>query len=635
MSDRAAHPRGSERARPARTGAHRWAAPTVLASGAAAIVAVHAPLIGYKTYANVDEAYAAALASRLVDGYKLYQGAISQRGPLMYHVYALIARMHGWDNVVALRIWALGFALAAFFVTYWLARVTVGRTAGLVAATLTAYCLAFGFPAYDALALHGEMLQLPALVLSAGLPVVAFRRPKNTRRILFAVAGLSFGAAIAIKQSAALHALPVALWVFVRARRAKDRSVWLDVAAYGAAAAAVVGAFLAHAWAQGTLTDLVYYCVTYNQKVHLRPTNKVFPVLTNVFTRLNEESGFFVLSFLVFALLGRGAIGRIAVARRERSALAVFRGFGGGEYVAWHFVLAFAAASSMYRFFPHYYLEVLPFVAVTAGHLSKRLFERAPRTAYALLAGMIGMVLLVGAFGAMFGERVDGRVAHDRTAQIVSRYIEATTKPTDRVFVWGFSPMLYGYSHRKPAGRYVFGTYVTGFVPWFWDSMAKEESRIVPGSVEALLGDLDREDPPIVVDAGAVMMARPMRAYDKPNAWLHAKYCFEVRIGAYDVYRRKADGARCPVESFPLPHDTITWWGATVPIPLPMLKDMATTKRLPRGNYNKPLWFPEAPRPPEAGLQAARERRLELDEAEGLGEGFYVPTFDPNAPDKP
>ncbi|MBL8605739.1 MAG: hypothetical protein JNL38_00400 [Myxococcales bacterium] len=614
---------------------HRWAMPAVLAVGAASIIAVHAPLIGYKTYANVDEAYAVALASRLNDGFKLYQGAVSQRGPLMYYAYALIARLHGWDNIVALRLWALGFALASFFLTTWLARVTVGRVAAMVTAAVAAYALGFGFPAFDAYALHGEMLQLPALVLAAGLPVLGTRRPKATRRALFAVAGILFGAAVTIKQSAGLHIVPVGILVWSEVRRGRDRGLFVDLAIYTATSAAVVAGFLVHAAAQGTFTELVYYCVTYNQKVHLKPTNKVFPVLTNVFTRLNEQSGFFVISFLVFALLARGLFDRARRAAVGRAVAPLLRGFGGRQYAALHLFVAFATASSMYRFFPHYYLEALPFLAVTTGALLQGWFSRAPRAAYAAFGGVIALLLFVATFGALFGERVDGRVAHDRTAQMVARYVEATTKPTDRVFVWGFSPMIYGYSHRKPAGRYVFGTYVTGFVPWFWDSMPKEQSRIVPGSVEALLGDLDREDPPVVVDAGSVMMARPMRAYDKPNAWLHAKYCFEVRIGAYDVYRKKAEGTRCPVESFPLPHDTITWWGGNVPIPIPLMKDMATTKRLPRGNYMKPLWFPEAPRPPEAGLQAARERRLELDEQEGIDEGFYVPSFDPNAPDRP
>ena len=140
-------------------------------------------------------------------------------------------------------------------------------------------------------------------------------------------------------------------------------------------------------------------------------------------------------------------------------------------------------------------------------------------------------------------EKVDGRVAHDRTVDDVSKVITATTAPRDRIFVWGFSPWVYQYSHRRPAGRFVFETYVTGFVPWFWEKLSVERARVVPGSVEVLLGDLDREKPTVVVDAGSIMPGkahagvRPLLA-----AWLRANYCFDVRIGAFDVYRRKAPG---------------------------------------------------------------------------------------------
>jgi hypothetical protein len=41
------------------------------------VIAAHAATIGYVKYANVDEAYAGALAERLIEGRRLYEGAIS------------------------------------------------------------------------------------------------------------------------------------------------------------------------------------------------------------------------------------------------------------------------------------------------------------------------------------------------------------------------------------------------------------------------------------------------------------------------------------------------------------------------------------------------------------------------------
>jgi hypothetical protein len=294
------------------------------------------------------------------------------------------------------------------------------------------------------------------------------------------------------------------------------------------------------------------------------------------------------------------------------------------HFLALNFAAAVATAAGMYRFFPHYFLQALPFGALCAGSAvtpllrSRRFGNAARRAGWALL----GFLFFCGWLGTVFGEKVDGAVAHDRTVRDVSKLVEATTSPEDRVFVWGFSPWVYGYSHRRPAGRYVFETYVTGLVPWFWEKRSVERSRVVPGSVQALLGDLDREKPAVVVDAGSIMMARPIRAYAPFAQWLHADYCFDVRVGAFDVYRRKPPQSRCPVEYFPKPFAAIDWNGRGLPIPLPILADESLTRRLPNGNYFKPLWFHDQPPPP--GLEVLRDARRDKEESEAAADGFQV-----------
>jgi hypothetical protein len=323
---------------------------------------------------------------------------------------------------------------------------------------------------------------------------------------------------------------------------------------------------------------------------------------------------------------------RLRAARRTRSARALTRGFGVHHYLVLNFLLAAASAAAMYRFFSHYFLQAWPFAALALAAPIARIARARRFRPYVAraTAGVLAFVFFCGVMGGVFGERVDGRVMHDRTVTDVSKILAATTAPTDRLFVWGFSPWIYEYAHRRPAGRYVFETYVTGFVPWFWEKMPVEQARVVPGSVEALLGDLDRERPSVVVDAGSIMIARPMRAYAPFSDWLHAHYCFDFRLGAFDVYRRKADdAAACAVPWFPRPYDAIDWSGRTVPAPLPVLADEAATRRLPQGSYFKPVWFRGEPRP--RGLDAMRERHIEKDEQEAREGGFRVEEFDPDA----
>ena len=601
--------------------------------GVVAIIAVHGPLIGYTTFANVDEAYAGALASRILDGHKLYEGAVSQRGPLMYYVYTLIAWLHGWDNIRALRVWALAVALLNLFAVHLFARAVLPRAGVVVATFLMAYALAFGVPPFDGLALHGELLQLPALTFGCLVGALALRAPESRRRLLLIASGLLFGAAVAIKQSAALHPLALVFWLYADARRNRiPAKRWLgDAALVMAGTAFLPFAFVVHSAAQGTLKELYYYTVVYNRDVHLRPTRKLFPLLTPFFLRLTEQTGYFAILVAMASVVLPATVKRIRRAFATRSPAPMVRGFGLRGYLVLNLTLAVASASALYRFFPHYFVQSLPFLSLAAGALLSRIFTRkryAP-TFYRVAVGALTMLVGAATLGTVFGERVDGRVTHDRTPQLCGQVIAATTKPEDRIFVWGFSPWIYQYSHRKPAGRFVFETYVTGFVPWFWDRLDLERSRIVPGSVEALLADLDREKPEIIVDAGSVMMARPMRTYEKPGKWLLENYCFELRIAAFDLYRRRRDATtKCAQPYVPLPYEAVNWNGTPMGIPVPRSFDRTMERRLPYGNFMKPIWFAEGPQPPPLVFEVARDKSVEKEEREAERDGFYIPRYE-------
>ena len=578
----------------------------VLTACVVALVAVHAPLIGYGAYANVDEAYASALAERLNEGFKLYEGAVSQRGPLMYYFFAALSRIFGWDNVAAVRVAALVLVMLHVALVTWVARRLVSPRAGVVAAVISTYALVAGLPPLDGMALHGEAIQVPLLVGAAAAGVLATRARASTRRRWLIGSGLLFGAAISIKQSAVLQPLPTVLWLCVEARRRRPRRVPLgSLAIFAAALAAVPLAFVVHAAASGTLDALVYYTLTYNLSVHLRPSETLLSSasLIPLSDHVMRLTSFIAATVAVLGASGTFLWRRVAAARSSRSAAPLTRGFDVRVYFALHFLVALVSASAMYRFFPHYYVSAVPFLALALAAWTHRPLARVG--AHRLLGGSAAVVLLVAAaFTTYMNEKIDGRLTHDELPQRVGRYLEATTAKDARIFVWGFSPWLYAYSHRRPAGRYVFETYVTGFVPWFHDSLKKEPARVVPGSMEALLGDLDREAPEVVVDTGSIVLGRPLRAYAPAARWLAASFCFEVRVGAYDVYRRKAPGATCPSASLPSPHPPVDFAGGTMAVPMPDLAPGEVGAPLCTTFYEGVVWFPDQPPPAQVGLLA-------------------------------
>lgn len=573
----------------------------VLAASSVFLIATHASLIGYKHFANVDESYAIALAQRVLDGHPLYHEAISQRGPLMYYAYALIAKIGGWDNVVNLRLWALGFAFLHVALVYWGALRLLSRRAAIVATLLSTYALTLGLPPFDRFALNGEYLQLPPLVLGIVLGALALRRTQRRRRGLLFGAGLALGAAISVKQSAFLHVVPAMVWIGVRARRDRSvRSALADTGALIGGALVLPFVFVAHAASNGTLAEMYFYCVRYNVIVHV---GEAGGGLTPASFEVQGNRGF-ALAVAAVTIAGVRALGlRIRACLRERSLGPLFRAFELGQYLAIHLAVALISAASLRRFFSHYFILSIPILALILARLVDRITRRVKSDTMATIyRGALATLLALCALETYALEKIDGRVAHDKLVGRLSQYIDATTAKDDKIFVWGFSPWLYAYSHRRPAGRYVFSTYVTGLVPWRHDDLQGEQKRIVPGSNEALMDDLEKENPELFIDAGSIMLARPVRTYPRWAAWLRERYCFEVRVRGFDVYRRKKDGAACTAPGFPQPQRAYDFVGAPLEVPIPQTSDLDFTKSLYVPEDSLPSWYPESPRPPHVDL---------------------------------
>jgi general stress protein CsbA len=484
---------------------------------------------------------------------------------------------------------------------YWGASRLISPRGAIVATLVSTYAMTLGLPPFDRFALNGEYLQLPPLVLGVVLGALGLRRSAPNRTLLFA-AGVALGVAVSVKQSAALHVVPLLLWIVIRARRlGKPRETTVDVALTLGGAALVPCIFVLHALATGTLREMYYYCVEYNVLVHV---GEASGGLTPASFEIQVNRGF-ALTIAAVTVAGVRALGlRLASCVRERSLSPLLRAFDLGQYLALHLAVSLLSAASLRRYFSHYFILAIPLLALVVARLVDRYTRSvAPKTMRAVFSGALATMLILGGLETYALEKIDGRVAHDKLPKRLSRYIDASTPKDAKIFVWGFSPWLYAYSHRRPAGRYVFSTYVTGLVPWRHDDMAGEQKRIVPGSNEALMADLDAEKPDLVIDSGSIMLARPIRTYRAWADWLFANYCFELRVRGFDLYRRKRDPSfKCPEPGFPQPQRAFDFVGAPLEVPIPKTSDPDRTKWLFVPEDSLPAWYPESPHPPRAEM---------------------------------
>src|SRR5215471_10517454 len=105
------------------------------------------------------------------------------------------------------------------------------------------------------------------------------------------------------------------------------------------------------------------------------------PWLNPFFLDLANLTLFFLGIVFVFARAIPFLVRRVRAWRRVRSTWALARAFGPTHYVGLHLVVALASATSMYRFFPHYYIQASPFLALALAAAVDRLF-RLERTAW-------------------------------------------------------------------------------------------------------------------------------------------------------------------------------------------------------------------------------------------------------------
>lgn len=217
-------------------------------------------------------------------------------------------------------------------------------------------------------------------------------------------------------------------------------------------------------------------------------------------------------------------------------------------------VCAFAGACFTFRFFPHYFVEFFPFAAVVIGGVAAASFEKLtaddrPSLVSASIVMVGGVVLLAIANSALYRNvrlrRETDRWYQDPATDPIVRYVLEKTRPDQTIFVWGFRAETYLSAHRYPGSRYVYTVYPAGVVPWFQATHEEEERRVVPGSREQLLEDLEREQPELVIDAGRSMNGRYMYNYPMLRTYLDRKYCFMKYVDGEPVYRRR-HGERCP-----------------------------------------------------------------------------------------
>src|SRR5437763_13867844 len=326
---------------------------------------------------------------------------------------------------------SLIWTLATMAGLYVIAKQLFDRETGLIAALF--YSVFQPWVSFKNLAFNCELVMNLANVWAWA---IALRHSSSRLRPELFLAGLLLCAGFLLKQPAAIAAVPLGIYLLLPSYRAsssltRTNSI-IQAAMLTAGFFAALGLVTIVLWKQGILHEAFYWTIADHDVPHV----------------FWQKGIVITLTFLGVCLpLVIGAM----VACRDKSEIWAGRT---PERTALFGLLAASAigAAAGARFYPHYYVQLIPPLALLAAPYYARLWSRTIRSPHWLLRSAVTYAWLGLTVIAFSIEHWTG-LAPRRVPSEAGRYLSTHSSPNDRIFVWGRSSEIYLNAHRRPASR--------------------------------------------------------------------------------------------------------------------------------------------------------------------------------------
>jgi hypothetical protein len=529
----------------------------VLSLATIAYLLVHISMFRY----GRDQGVYATVADAILRGGMPYRDAWDVKTPGIFAVYALVRATLGpaQSSIRIVEVLGLASMVGAFVVLSrrlfgdWRVGLFGGALAVLVHAQLefwhTAQPESFA-----------GMLTAWALVLATSEPAPPARHALARQLAAWGLAGLLYGVCFLLKPplgggvavSSAFAARRAWRATAPGARTSRRRAAATPVLVMAAGAALPVAGCLVLFWARGALRDLY---------------DTLF-VFVPGYTKLGWEGMdlpgllYFAIEQWAVAFSSANALGMLlalllpARAPRERE---------GTLHVLLVVAVQLVGVAMQAKFYHYHYGASFLLGSLVAGLGAYKLWQRARVNAVPALLYLTLLPTVIAARSAtrdtatgfldrciarqrfLFGlsgetrAELDARlyyvagVSYEANRRVADRLRERLA-PEELAYVWGFEPVIYDLSQRRPASRYIYD--VPQRAPWF-----KQRARA------ELIGDLDAHPPRAIVvehqdvvyamTGDVVDSADTLREFPALATRLARSYELESTIGNLDVYFRR------------------------------------------------------------------------------------------------
>ncbi|MGZ4801070.1 MAG: ArnT family glycosyltransferase [Acidimicrobiia bacterium] len=459
---------------------------------------------------NSDETFLATQAEVINEGGRLYQDATDRKPPIVPYLYAATFSLFSTSALWSVRMIAmLAVALTALLLALE-ARRRYGDRAGWLAGLL--FVLAsVAFAPQDGQAANFEVFMLPAM--TAAILLGARGRARAS--------GFAVAIATLTKQTGAATLLPVLYLVW----RARGKRGVADAAVGFSIPVAIVALLVGPG-------ELLFWAVLGNGSYFGLGSASAY------------VTGLFLVMTLAFIACNLPIVWSLPRAWRERKRPSLVRvdgalptdGFAGADTDLWIWLASAALSVAVgFRFFGHYYLQLLPpLCLLSAGALVNRGRRAAKATAVFAAVVAVGFSLL-GFWVRPWSD--------DPKYQVVSRYLDVHTSVTDRIFVWGHMPEIYWASDRRPASRFI----TSGFPVGDWGSRPEGDASTnvpTPGAFALMMDELRASHPRYVLDTTPAAFRgsqySPMSKFPELRRFVDSNYEYVRTIDGIAIYERRS-----------------------------------------------------------------------------------------------
>ncbi len=398
-----------------------------------------------------DEGEYAYAGQLMLQGIPPYELAYNMKFPGTYAAYAFIMALFG-ETPAGIHFGMICVTTLTAMMLFWLGKKILDETAGIVAATF--YAVLAASPSM--LGLAGHATQFAAFFATAGLCAM-WRARENSKWLTAIAAGILFGTAILMKQHAAL----IALWAgiafagtcFHKTEISSGKKIKL-IAAFGIGIILPFCLCCLWLWHAGVFKNFWFWTVQYARQYE-SITASIVPLtkLPHVFLYHFSEA---ISDFSILWLAPAAGLTIIWFDPRLKGLRLWIFGF---------FLAATATVFPGFYFRPHYFLLMLPALALLAGcaissaeQLWRQKIRSWPFWIYALILA-VAILENPGVWFVLTPLQIETMlygVQPFSASAAIADFIKKNSAPDERVAVLGSEPEIYFLSHRRSATGYIY-----------------------------------------------------------------------------------------------------------------------------------------------------------------------------------